>query len=69
MIKRKTLKETTNALSLEETNTVLPHYDQEEREEHIKREARITLAGDGIGKSKEEKLEELREKLSMRGKT
>jgi|LauGreDrversion4_2_1035121.scaffolds.fasta_scaffold786345_1 hypothetical protein len=49
---------------------VLPQYDEEEEEIERKRKARITLAGEGgIGKSKEERMEELREKLSMRGKT
>ena len=48
----------------------MPQYDEDEEEQEKKRKARITLAADGgLGKSKEEKMEELREKLSMRGKT
>ena len=59
-----------NATSMDQDKRVLPQYDEDEEEQENKRKARITLAGDGgLGKSKEEKLEELREKLSIRGKT
>ena len=55
---------------MDQERRVLPQYDEDEEEQEKKRKARITLAGDGgLGKSKEERMEELREKLSMRGKT
>ena len=61
-------------LQSEETITnkaILPQYDDEDEEETEKRrKSRITLAGDGgVGLSKEQMLEELREKMSMKGKT
>ena len=56
--------------AMDQERRVLPQYDEDEEEQEKKRKARITIAGDGgLGKSKEEKLEELREKLSLRGKT
>lgn len=50
---------------------MLPQYDdEEEAAEEKRRKERIVLDGeDGAGKSKAQVLEEVREKLSMKGKT
>jgi hypothetical protein len=68
MLQRRKLQD--GGVITDEASRVLPHYDEEEREEQRRKQARITLAGDGgMGKSKEERLEEIRDKLAMRGKT
>ena len=53
-----------------ELKKVLPQYDDGEEEELNKKKSRITLSKEGdAGLNKEQVLEELREKLSLKGKT
>lgn len=52
------------------TNKVLPQYDEEDEEVINKKRNRIMLAAENeTAKTKAEKLEELREKLSLKSKT
>ena len=58
----------------EEARKILPQYDdEEEAENEERRKARITLvgnsAGESAGRTKQQALDEIREKLSFRGKT
>ena len=60
--------------SNDEARKILPQYDdEEEAEQEERRRARITLVGnhatESAGRTKQEALDEIREKLSFRGKT
>lgn len=55
---------------MEDTSKLLPQYDEDEVEQEKKKKNRITLSSEGgVGMSKEQILDEVREKLSLKGKT